>query len=287
MNALPRRQCCMIGMVLLIVIVATVFTTPAHAQTAAPADQWQFSITPYLWLPNINGTLKYNLPPNTGGSGSPEVEAGPNDYLQNLQALVLLSADVRKDRWTVFTDIIYLGFAKENSKVKAIDFGGSLVSSSLNLSTSSWFRGANWTLGAGYAVKTGKAATLDVFGGLRYFDLSAGTDWQLTSTVSLPSTTQSFPASGTISKSMPILDGIIGVKGQFQLGNSSWSVPYYLDFGTGTAIVTYQAMIGIAYTFGWGDVTFSYRDLYFDQKADKFVQDLRFSGPSLGATFRF
>jgi len=30
-----------------------------------------------------------------------------------------------------------------------------------------------------------------------------------------------------------------------------------------------------------------YRDLYFDQKDDKFIQDLRFSGPALGVTFRF
>jgi len=288
MNLMTNLWSVITRMVLMAVMAAMVFTTPAQAQTAAPADEWKFSITPYLWLPNINGTLKYSLPPNTGGSGSPEVETGPNDYLQNLEAIILLSGEVRKDRWSVFADIIYLGFSKESSQVKAIDFGGSVVNSQLNLSTNTWLRGMNLTVGAGYAVKTGKAAPLDVFGGLRYFDLSAGTDWQLSATVSLPTNTSiTFPASGTISRSMPFLDGIIGIKGQFQLGSGAWSIPYYLDIGTGTAIITYQAMLGIAYTFGWGDVTFSYRDLYFDQKADKFVQDLRFSGPALGATFRF
>jgi len=188
----------------------------------------------------------------------------------------------------MFADIIYLGFEKENSTVKAIDFGGSLVSSGLNLATTSWLRGTNVTLGAGYAVRTGKASPVDVFGGLRYFDLSAGTDWQLTATVSGPTGTgQTFPASGSISTSSPLLDGIIGVKGRYRLGESRWSVPYYLDIGTGTSSLTYQAMAGIAYSFGWGDVTLAYRDLYFDQADDKFVQDLRFSGPALGATFRF
>jgi hypothetical protein len=273
-------------MVLLAAMTAMIFTGLAHAQTdAPPADQWKFAITPYLWLPNINGTLKYNIPP--GLEGSPDVEVGPNDYLQNLQAVILISGEVRKDRWSVFTDLIYLGFAKENSKVQAIDFGGSLVSSSVNLSTSSWLRGTNWTLGAGYAVQTDKAAPLDVFGGLRYFDLSAGTDWQLSSTISGPGPGQTFPLSGSISRSMTFWDGIVGVKGRFQLGSGDWSIPYYLDIGTGTASLTYQWMLGVAYSFKWGEVTLAYRDLYFDQKDDKFIQDLRFSGPALGATIRF
>lgn len=285
MNSFTRRRRVVTRMVLLAAMTAMIFTGFAHAQTdAPPADQWKFSVTPYLWLPNINGSLKYELP--SGGGGSPEVEAGPNEYLQNLQAIVLLSGEVRKDRWSVFTDVIYLGFAKEDSSVKAIDFGGSLVSSSLNLSTSSWLRGTNWTLGAGYAVQTGKAAPLDVFGGVRYFDLSAGTDWQLSATV-ISSTTQTFPANGTISRSMTFWDGIVGVKGRFQLGSGDWSVPYYLDIGAGSASMTYQWMLGIAYSFGWGDVTLAYRDLYYDQKDDKFLQNLRFSGPALGATFRF
>jgi hypothetical protein len=286
MNGVINRQCMLTGVVLLSVIAAMIFPVPAQGQTAAPADEWKFSITPYLWLPNINGTLKYTIPP--GAQGSPEVETGPNDYLQNLQALVLLSGEVRRDRWSMFADIIYLGFEKENSTVKAIDFGGSLVSSSLNLATSSWLRGTNVTLGAGYAVRTGKASPVDVFGGLRYFDLSAGTDWQLTATVSGPTGTgQTFPASGSISTSTPLLDGIIGVKGRYRLGESRWSVPYYLDIGAGSSQLTYQWLLGIAYSFGWGDVTFAYRDLYFDQQDDKFVQDLCFSGPALGATFRF
>jgi len=286
MNSLTRRQRVVIGMILLVTITAAIFTTPAQAQTAAPADQWTFSITPYLWLPNINGKLKYDIPPGSGGS--PEIEVGPNDYLQSLEGVMLISGEVRKDKWSVFTDLIYLSFAKEKSSVKEINFGGDLVSSGLNLATSSWLRGMNLTLGVGYAVKTGKAAPVDVFGGLRYFDLSAGTDWQLTATVSGPTnTSQTFPASGSISKSSPLLDGIIGVKGRFQLGESRWSVPYYLDIGAGSSKLTYQWLLGVAYSFGWGDVTLAYRDLYFDQADDKFVQDLRFSGPALGATFRF
>ena len=46
-------------------------------------------------------------------------------------------------------------------------------------------------------------------------------------------------------------------------------------------------MLGIAYSFKWGEVTLAYRNLYYDQKDDKLLQDLRFDGPALGVTFRF
>jgi hypothetical protein len=285
MNSLIRLQRVVMGMVLLAAMTAMIFTAPAQAQSAAPADQWTFSITPYLWLPNVNGTLKYNIPPGAGGS--PEVETGPNDYLQNLQAVIMLSGEARRGRWSVFTDIIYISFGDEESSVKAIDFGSSLVSSSLNLATSSSLRGTSWTLGAGYAVQTGNAVTLDVFGGLRYFDLSASTSWQLEYDVNGPGGVPPFPKAGGISRQKDLWDGIVGVRGRVPLGISDWSIPYYLDIGTGSSSLTYQWMLGIAYSFKWGGVTLAYRDLYFDQKDDKFIQDLRFSGPALGVTFRF
>lgn len=60
-----------------------------------------------------------------------------------------------------------------------------------------------------------------------------------------------------------------------------------LDAGTGSSALTWQGMAGIGYTFKWGNVLLAYRHLYYDQKGDKLVQDMRFSGPALGASFRF
>ena len=280
-----RRQRFVMRMVLLAAMTAMIFTAPAQAQSVASADQWKFSITPYLWLPNVNGTLKYSIPPGAGGS--PEVETGPNDYLQNLQAVIMLSGEVRKDRWSVFTDVIYLAFSDEESSVKSVNFGGDVVSSSLNLATSSSLRGTAWTLGAGYAVQTGQPVKLDVFGGLRYFSLQASTSWQLEGVINGPGPGQTFPRTGGISAGADLWDGIIGVRGRVPLGSSRWSVPYYLDIGAGSSQLTYQWMLGIAYSFKWGEVTLAYRDLYFDQQDDKFLQDLRFNGPALGATIRF
>jgi hypothetical protein len=258
---------------------------PHSATAQTPGDEWKFSITPYLWLPNIDGTLKYSIPP--GATGSPEVQVGPNDYLEALRFAMMISGEVRKDRWFAFTDFIYLDFSNEESSVKSINFGGNRVSSSANVSTESSLKGAAWTLGAGYAVLPGRPVNLDVFGGLRYFGLEASTDWQLTVAVTGPGPGQSFARAGSISERMDLWDGIVGVKGRVWLGRSNWGIPYYLDVGTGSSTLTWQGMIGVAYSYKWLGVTLAYRHLYYDQKEDKLIQDMRFSGPALGVTFRF
>ncbi len=257
----------------------------AQAYTAASSAQWSFSITPYLWLPNVNGTLKYNIPPGAGGS--PDVEVGPNNYLENLQTLIMISGEARMDRWSMFTDLIYLDFADQDSSVQTINFGGNLVSSSVNVATSSSFRGVAWTLATGYAVDIGKDVMLDVFGGFRYFEISASTDWQLATTITGPGAGQTFPRAGGVSGSMTFWDGVVGIRGRVPLCKSSWSIPYYLDVGTGSSNLTWQGLLGVAYSFRWGGLTLAYRTLYYDQKDDKFLQNLRFSGPTFGIMFRF
>jgi hypothetical protein len=46
-------------------------------------------------------------------------------------------------------------------------------------------------------------------------------------------------------------------------------------------------MAGIAYGWSWGSVQLMYRHLYYDQRNDKLLQDMHFSGPALGVSFRF
>jgi uncharacterized protein YaiE (UPF0345 family) len=199
----------------------------------------------------------------------------------------LISGEARKDRWLTFTDIIYLDFANQKSSVKAVNFGGNIVSSNVNLATSSSLKAGVGMLGVGYAVQTGQAVTADVFGGVRYAGLEASTDWQLAVAVTGPGGGQTFPQAGSVTKRADLWDGIVGVKGRVLLGSSHWSIPYYLDAGTGSSSLTWQGMLGVAYSWNWGGVTLAYRNLYYDQKDDKLVQNLRLTGPALGVTFRF
>jgi hypothetical protein len=44
---------------------------------------------------------------------------------------------------------------------------------------------------------------------------------------------------------------------------------------------------GVGYGFNWGDITLTYRHLYYDQSGDKLIQNLAFSGPAVGVNFHF
>lgn len=144
-----------------------------------------------------------------------------------------------------------------------------------------------WTLAGTYAAVTDPAATLDVLGGLRYFNVTASTDWRLTAAVSGPGPGLVFPRFGSISERVDLWDAIVGVKGRVRLGAGKWSMPYYVDIGTGSSSLTYQGLLGVAYSYRWGDVTLAYRYLYYDQGNNKLIQNFSFAGPALGVTFRF
>lgn len=264
-------------------------STPVAAQST-PADssndKWTFAITPYLWLPNVNGSLKYEVPPGAGGA--PEVETGPNSYLSNLQFLLMVAGEARYGKWSIFTDLVALDFANEDGNVKSVDFDGTHLSAGLDLGTQSTLRGAAWSIAGGYTVAQTPDATLDLIGGLRYFTIKGTADWNLSASISGPGSGQTFPRTGGVSKRADLYDAIIGVRGRIKLGDSgAWSLPYYLDIGTGSSTITTQALVGVSYTFGWGDLSAVYKTLYYDQPSDQFVQSLRFSGPAVGATFRF
>jgi hypothetical protein len=51
--------------------------------------------------------------------------------------------------------------------------------------------------------------------------------------------------------------------------------------------VTWQGLLGVAYSFNWGDVSLAYRYLYYEQGSDKLLQNMSFRGPTLGVTFHF
>jgi hypothetical protein len=264
-------------------VLALALPAAAHPQDAGA--RWQFTLTPYIYLPNVDGTLKYSIPPGAGGA--PEVGVGPNNYLQNLSGALMLAGEARKGPLAIFSDLVYVDFNKEGSSVRSVNFGGSAVSTAANLSTQSSLTGVVWTIAAATTVAYSDRGSLDVLSGLRYFDVKASSDWQLAATVSAPGGGATFPASGGVSQREQLWDWIIGVRGRVRIGEGRWFAPYYFDIGWGSSTPTSQVMAGIGYAFKWGDALLTYRRLAYDQSDDKLFQDFRFSGPALGATFRF
>jgi hypothetical protein len=254
-------------------------STSVHSADDPYDGRWHFSVTPYLWLPNIDGSLRFSVPPGAGGA--PEVEVGPNNYLQNLDFALMLAGEARKGNWAVFTDVIYLDFSGEKGSVRSISGPGGIVQIPVNVGTSTGFKGLVWTFAGSYTVARGRTATLDVLGGFRYLGAEASVSWLFAGPLGL------FPQAGGFTQKEDLWDAIIGVRGRAKLGTGNWFIPYYLDVGTGSSEITWQALAGIGYSFRWGEVLLAYRHLSYDQEDDKLIQDMRFSGPALGVSFRF
>jgi hypothetical protein len=257
-----------------VAMIATLSASPSRA-----ADDWSFSITPYIWLPTVSGQLKYNIPP--GDAGSPNVESGPNSYLENLDFALMLTGEARKGRWSLLGDLIYLDFAGSNAKTVSVNLPDGSIVPVVDAGTTTSLKGTLITLAPGYSIYSAPKAKMDVFAGVRYLTIQAKADWSITGPVG------AFPATGAIKQDNDFWDGIIGMRGRAYLGAGNWSVPYYLDVGAGTSYFTWQAILAVSYSFSWGDVSLAYRYLMYDTSADNLLQNFSFSGPALGASFHF
>ena len=277
-----------VGLVLLVLLALLAFSSPAYAGDAPPADRWTFALRPYLWAPGVSGTLKYDVPPSGGGGANVDFSSY---VLENLSFALMISAEARKGDWSVLTDVVYLDVESGNSDVKSVSFtgpGGRFeISAGADLGTTAKLSGVLWGLGGAYTVARGRNSSIEVLGGFRYLTIQAKTDWQLSGSITDNVSGRTFASSGSVSNSVDLWDGIVGIRGYVGLGNSRWAIPYYLDVGTGSSTFTWQGMAGIEYRFSWWDLQLMYRYLYYDMKSDKMLQDVSFSGPALGANFRF
>ena len=259
------------------------------AQAQAPADRWTFTLTPYVWLPSADGSLRYG-PPATGGAPNVAIDG---DVLGALDLALMLAGEARKGRWSIAADYIYLDLSSDSSSIRSVDFnrGSSRINvfnTSASVNTDTELKGSLGTLIGGYSIVYQPRHTMDIIGGVRYLHLKASTNWLLSAAVAGPAgTQQTFAASGGVEKSEDLWDAIIGVRGRVKLGAGNWFVPYHLDAGGGSSRLTWQGVLGVGYSFKRADVLFNYRYLSYEQGGDKLIDELSFAGFSAGVAFRF
>jgi hypothetical protein len=237
---------------------------------------WEFSLTPYLWLPRVDASMRYETP---GSGGSP---VSLTNLLQHLNAALFLSGEARKGRWGLATDLVYCDFRKEGSNVSSVQGPAGESEVPVNTATTTSLTGYMVSVTGNYSLVRSEDAKLDLLAGLRYTHIGTTLDWSFAIPVdSLPGRT------GSVGQGVDLWDGIVGVRGNAAFGGGKWFVPYYLDAGGGTSKFTWQGMLGVGYSFGWGDLLLVYRYLSFEQGDEHPVQRFYLSGPALGATFRF
>ena len=247
---------------------------------AQPADVWKFEASLYFYLADVGGTVTF---PPTGVSK--EVTVDVDEILENLKMGFMGSFEARRGQWGVFTDFAYMDVGDVQEESKALSIGRVGIPADVNANLSFDVKLWAWTLAGTYALIADPAYRLDVLAGTRVLDVRPKMDYALTGNVgkfALPD------HSGRSELKEQNWDVIVGVKGRAGFdADGKWFVPYYFDIGTGESKLTFQAIAGIGYQFGWGDLVASWRYLEYEMKSGKPVEQLDFSGPQIAAVFRW
>jgi len=251
---------------------------------ADDAGKLKFTIEPYLWAPTISAGLKFSTP--NGSTGQPEVEVEPDDYLENLDMALIVAATARKGKWSFSADFVYMDVSSSDNRIKQVDFGGSFTSTSTDIGTDVDTKSFISTFGGGYRVVDQPWLKMDILAGLRYLWLESSVDWRLSGDITGPGAGQSFARSGSHTEDEDVWNGIGGIRGQILLGGGNWFIPFYGDIGAGDSDLTWSVFSGIGYSFkDWIDAMIGYRHMEWDD--DGLIQDMRLSGPVIGARFNF
>lgn len=240
-------------------ILATVLALLAGAASAQSAKTSEFVLTPYLWNAGFEGTIGA-----TDGGG--RIDADFSGLLDNMEVSgMMLHADWRRDRWSLFGDWSYVKVSSEAPSPRGLLYAGA----------NGEIKGNILQAAGGYRVLGDAASGVDVFGGLRYYDIEARLDL-------LPGVLAARSASGSENWA----DAIVGARWRGKLSDR-WSASLYGDVGAGGSNGTWQALASIGYHFQWGAIIGGWRHLSVDYDRNGLKLDAALSGPFLGASFRF
>jgi len=254
------------------------FAWPALA-CAQSADTWEYQGTIYVYAPSISAETTF---PESEGGSSASIDG--EDILNALEFAFMGAFEARRGSWGVVTDLIYLNLGADASGSRDLILGGEPlpvgVAADLDYDLQAW----SWTLSGVYRIARG-ARTLDLLAGARLLDIESQLAWTITGDVgSVPV----LDREGSRRTTLENVDAIVGCKGRISFGDDqTWFVPYYLDIGTGESDVTWQAMAGLGYSLGWGDVLVAMRYLDYDMAAGTSIKELTFNGPTVAVSFRW
>jgi len=259
--------------------VVSLAVSPVHAQESAGSSDWQFAATIYGWFPDIGGHTELPL----GAGGDIDVDIGT--ILDHLEMTAQGSFEFRRGRWGAFTDIVYLNVGESNSNTRNLEINGVPIPATVSAATDFDLKSTFWTLAASYRVSAHDESTFDLLFGARLAQMKQELDWTFSGnfgSITPP------PTTGTRGTSVDQWDAVVGGKGRMALGSSQkWAVPYYFDIGSGDSDFTWQAELGLTYSFGWGDIGAVWRHLDYDLDSSGPIVDMNFSGPAAGVALRW
>ena len=241
-------------------------------------DSWNFGFSIYGWFPDISG--KTSFPDGSGGDFTIPVDS----ILENLDFTMQGTFDARLGRWGILSDVIYMDLGQ----TKSISDEGMIsddwpydVTAKARFNMKSWI----WSTAGYFRAVDKPEMSLDLLAGARYLDVSQSLTLSFSGNIG----DQPLPGrEGKVKVAGDNWDAIIGLRGRYGFGRDyRWFMPYYVDIGTGDSDFTWQVAGGLGYAFNWGELAAVWRYLSYDLSSGSAITDMEFSGPAVGAVFRW
>ena len=269
---------------LLSITLFALLSTAAFAEGAINpipviGNDWRFSGTISGWAPASWTTASASRLSKTADSSI-------SDNLNSASAFAFLTAEAHKGDWGLMADLVYSQMGGSGSTTKYIPNKDDLPNS-LYAGQNTKIKETVLTFAGTYTAYRSDNVYLDALAGVRYISLTTSLDANAKLTVD----GSTYPISPSLNKSFTnqTTDAIIGFKGRARIADSSWFIPYYADIGKGPGsnTTTWQTLVGVGNAYSWGDVTLSYRAMYFGLDSRVAAIKSLTAGPQISATFNF
>ena len=240
--------------------LAAAFAIPPSAE----AQEWRWSVTPYVWFTSVEQKAAVNSSLPTVG-----VEQDFGDIVDQAQLVFMGKFEGSNGRLHFIGELSYADIG--NAAVIDSPNFPNLTAASLGAKT---FLG---TGAVGYRLVDTDGYWLDGIGGIRYTWTETELDFNLVGGGVL---------SGSEDESW--LNAFVGARGAVKL-SPKWSLMGYADAGGGGSNYTWQAYVGVDYLLNPNTHLFggyrAYKDEYDND--DGYLYSMLQQGPIFGATFWF
>lgn len=220
--------------------------------TPGLADDWDYTITPYIWAPALD--LNLDVGPN------PPIR-GDVSMLGILDGALLLQGQARRGRWSFLGEFNYLNLS-DNFGVSSTD------------PRAEWrLKGTMVSLAAGYAVYDNADTRIEAIGGIRAWDLETSTE----------------VSNLTASRTSTFVDPMIGMRVETPLGQG-FNFHGLANIGGSNFGSDRQVEAIAQVNWPWTQRTSlsaGYRYLSLDFDEDQVLIDATMEGPFIAVSFDF
>jgi len=240
----------------------------AKAADVAPPPEmesgWQFEVAPYGWLAGLDGKVaQFGIPPQ-------DIDISIRQVLDNLDIGFMGLAQVRNERFSAFSDLVY-------AKLSAsIGTPHGILADKIEASTETLM----WTVGAAYSIYYDPdVANFDLVVGGRL--------WSLDSEAKIKG---GIFGGNKFDDGETWVDPLVGAKGRVSLSTDFFMTGWGLigGFGITDDHLMWDLFGGIGYDFWPGTaIVAGYRAVGVDYEKGSFLYDTVQQGPLLGIDFRF